>query len=115
LILWNVHDCRTKGKSEQVRNSISKRLAECKLVMHPGNTMIVYCKDGWQKENYPDVSFDFLGFTYQPRKAINRESNIFTGFLPAISNKAIKRIGNVVRSWNLRSWIGYDIEDLAGL
>jgi RNA-directed DNA polymerase len=105
--------CQTKTKAEHIKDSIQQRLAECKLVMHAGKTKIVYCKDGWRKGTYSDVSFDFLGFTFQPRKAKNRKEHIFTGFLPAISNKSIKRIGNVVRSWKLRSWIRYGIEDLA--
>jgi RNA-directed DNA polymerase len=105
--------CKTMSEAEQVKNAIKSRLAECKLEMHPGKTKIVYCKDGWRKGTYPTVCFDFLGFSFHPRQAINRKGRIFTGFLPAISNKSLKRIGNVVRSWRLRRWIGYDIEDLA--
>ncbi|MGO9144852.1 MAG: group II intron reverse transcriptase/maturase [Desulfomonilia bacterium] len=105
--------CKTKVEAEQIKDSIQYRLAECKLVMHPDKTRIVYCKDDNRKGDYQDVSFDFLGFTFRPRIARNRKGVIFTGFLPAMSNKALKRIGNTVRRWNLRRWYGYKIEDLA--
>jgi RNA-directed DNA polymerase len=105
--------CKTWSEAEQVKDCIKRRLAECKLEMHPDKTKVVYCKDGSRRGTHSTVCFDFLGFTFQPRKAINKKGQIFTGFLPAISNKALKRIGDVVRSWNLRSLVGYDIEELA--
>jgi RNA-directed DNA polymerase len=105
--------CKTREKAVQVKDSIEKRLAECKLVMHPEKTKIVYCKDSSRKGNYPDICFDFLGFSFRPRKSMGKRGLIFTGYLPAISNKAIKRIGNTVRSWKLRRWVGCNIVELA--
>ena len=49
--------------------SIALRLADCGLTMHPDKSKIVYCKDSNRNEQYPHVSFTFLGFTFRPRKA----------------------------------------------
>ena len=40
----------------------------------------------------PQQQFDFLGYTFQPRRARNRWGKFFVSFLPAISNKAAKAI-----------------------
>jgi hypothetical protein len=33
--------------------------------MHPDKSKIVYCKDSNRNEQYPHVSFTFLGFTFR--------------------------------------------------
>lgn len=62
---------------------------ECGLELHPEKTRIVYCKDKRRKE-CEHTSFDFLGYTFQPRSAGDRKGEKFLNFLPAISNKAAK-------------------------
>ena len=52
-------------------------------------TRIVYCKDSSRKENHEIISFDFLGYTFRPRKTKNTKTGcIFTGYLPGISQKS---------------------------
>jgi hypothetical protein len=58
------------------------QLAECGLTMHPEKSKIVYCKDSNRTQLYPQVYFTFLGFTFQPRKALSKQCRIFTSFLP---------------------------------
>ena len=41
------------------------RFAACKLVLHPEKTKIVYCKDANRRGDFPNQSFDFLGFTFR--------------------------------------------------
>ena len=43
-------------------SALADRLAVCKLVLHPGKTKIVYCKDANRRGDFPIISFDFLGF-----------------------------------------------------
>jgi hypothetical protein len=50
---------------------LQARLATCGLEMHPTKTKIVYCKDNNRGGNYPNVSFDFLGYCFRPRRAEN--------------------------------------------
>jgi hypothetical protein len=66
---------------------------------------VVYCKNNRCNEDYPDVSFDFLGFTFRHRGAKSKEGGSFTGFVPAISNKAAKAIRQEVRGWALKKKI----------
>ena len=56
-------------------------------------TRIVYCKDDDRPGQHEHIKFDFLGYTFQPRRAKNRWGKFFISFLPAISNKAAKRSG----------------------
>ena len=50
---------------------------------------------------YEQTSFDFLGYTFRPRRAKNRHGKLFISFLPGVSNKAAKSIRATIRSWRL--------------
>ena len=66
-------------------------------------TQIVYCKDSDRRGSYDHVKFDFLGYTFRPRRAKNRWGKPFVSFLPAVSSKAANSIGAKIRSWRLGS------------
>jgi RNA-directed DNA polymerase len=66
-------------------------------------TRIVYCKRDGRPGDYANVAFDFLGYTFQPRLAKNRQKECFVGFLPAISAKAATAIRATIREWRLAS------------
>ena len=104
--------CFTERQARFVRDKVSGRLAECGLRMHPDKTKIVYCRDHRRRESYPVVSFDFLGFTFQPRM-VPSEAGMFLGFSPAISRRARKRIVEVCRSWKLWNMCGSPLWALA--
>ena len=52
---------------------------------------------------YENIKFDFLGYTFQPRRAKNRWGKFFVSFLPAISAKAAKAIRQTIRDWRMAS------------
>ena len=81
--------------------SIALRLMECGLTMHPEKSKIVYCKDSNRTESSPRVYFTFLGFTFQPRKALSKQSRLFTSFLPGVSKDALTRMRQTVQGWKL--------------
>ena len=93
--------CKSLAQVTMLREALKRRLAVCKLEMSPSKTKIVYCKDGKRRENYPGISFDFLGYTFRPRKAKARDGSVFLSFLPAISGTAARVIRHTVRDWNL--------------
>jgi group II intron reverse transcriptase/maturase len=93
--------CRSQEQAEDVMQMIASRLAECGLTMHPEKSKVVYCKDSKRTGSYPNVSFTFLGFTFRPRAARGRQNRVFTGFMPAVSNVALKRIRQTVHGWRL--------------
>lgn len=105
--------CRTRRQAEHLLAALRERFAECGLELHPEKTRIVYCKDDDRKEAYPVTSFDFLGYTFRPRRSKNRWGKYFINFSPAVSSKAGKAIRQEVRSWNLPVRSDKALEDLA--
>lgn len=106
--------CRSKRQAESVLVAIRERFLQCGLELHPTKTRIVYCKDSDRRGTYEHVSFDFLGFSFQPRRAKNRWGKFFVSFLPAISAKAAKAIRVQMRNWKLASTRNNQrLEDLA--
>jgi RNA-directed DNA polymerase len=88
-------------------------LRECRLELHPEKTKIVYCKDEDRRGNYPNQKFDFLGYTFRPRKSKNRWGKLFVNFSPAISDRAAKAIRDEIRGWRLQSCSAKSLEDLS--
>ena len=105
--------CRTRWRAEVILSSLQKRLKDCKLELHPQKTKIVYCKDSNRKGDHEWIAFDFLGFTFRPRKAMSKTRHVFTGFTPAISRKSLNRISMTIRNWKLQRWSGQSIEEIA--
>ena len=105
--------CKSLTQATMLRERLRERLALCKLEMSPSKTKIVYCKDGKRKGNYPEISFDFLGYAFRPRKAIARNGAVFLNFLPAISGRAAKAIRQTVRDWRLHRRTPISLEEIA--
>ncbi len=64
--------CKSETQAQWLKERIEQRLAECRLELHPQKTKIVYCKDDDRRENYPNEKFDFLSYTFRPRRSKNR-------------------------------------------
>jgi RNA-directed DNA polymerase len=107
--------CVSLAQAERVRDAIAERLAECGLVLHPDKTRIVYCKDNRRKGSYEHESFDFLGFTFGPRRAQTRSGETFLGFLPAVSNTAAKAMRQRIRRMRLHMWTSVDLVTIAAV
>jgi RNA-directed DNA polymerase len=119
--------CNTKEQAEHLLEAIRERLGQVKLQVKESKTHIAYCKDYKRKTSHENVSFEFLGFSYQPRPRISkRDGNTFMAFAAEISPSNQKRIRQVIRelgAWNntrleitdlsellnsrLRGWINY--------
>ncbi|WP_448070472.1 group II intron maturase-specific domain-containing protein [Georgenia yuyongxinii] len=76
-------------------------------------TKIVHCPNGKRAGSFPEEQFTFLGYTFRPRGALSRSGAGFTGFLPAISDQALKGLNARVRSWRLHKRLGWTLADLA--
>jgi RNA-directed DNA polymerase len=105
--------CRTLVRAQQVLAALGKRMSEVGLELHPDKSGIVYCKDGKRRGDFPQIEFTFLGFTFRPRSAMSKHGTFFTGFLPAVSRQALKRMSVRVRAWRLHRWTGSEVSDLA--
>ena len=95
-----VAHCSTEGQARGLRASVADRLGSLGLELHPGKTKIVYCKDSMRTRDAEHTSFDFLGYTFQARVAKGKRG-FFVRFLPAMSNKARKAVGQKMRAWHL--------------
>jgi len=105
--------CHSKEEAEQLKQRLKERFAECGLELHPDKTRIVYCKDDDRKASNQETSFDFLGYTFRPRRARNYQGKYFVSFLPAISNTAAKALRREIHDWRIHLKPDKSIEDLS--
>ena len=105
--------CNSYEQACELLERIKERLKTHKLEVHPEKTKIVYCKDSNRAGGYDVVQFDFLGYTFRPRKSRNRRGRNFINFAPGISRKASKKIRDEIRSWNYHRRSDKSIDDLA--
>ena len=108
-----VAHCATETPAQQVLESIRQRLAQCRLEVHPGKTRIVYCKDDDRPRGYPQERFDFLGYTFRPRRSKNRWGKCFINCTPAVSTDAATKMRQEMRRWRLPLRSDKAIDDLA--
>ena len=107
--------CVSQYQARKVLAALHERMAEVGLELHPDKTRIVYCKDSNRRGSYEHTSFTFLGFTFRPRGTRREDGVQFTGFLPAISKDALKKISAEVRSWRLHRWVTSGGSEIARL
>lgn len=105
--------CDSEAEAKTIKTALALRLQECGLEMHPDKTRIAYCKDDDRREEHPITSFDFLGYTFRPRRSKNRWGKHFINFSPAMSAKAGKAIRQEVRRWKLHLRSDKSLLDLA--
>lgn len=108
-----VAHCRSESEAKALLVSITKRLEECKLEMHPEKSGVVYCKNDRRREDYPRIQFTFLGFTFRPRRSKARSGKVGTNFLPAVSAAAIQRMTREIREWRLPRQTSIGLNELA--
>lgn len=106
--------CRTEAQVRDVQRAVTQRLARCRLEAHPQKTKIVYCRDSNRRGQYPETRFDFLGYTFRPRRARNRAGELFTSFSPAVSDTAAKAMRRTMRrNWRIARRTDKSLSDLA--
>jgi len=119
--------CESKEQAEALLKVLQERLEQVKLRLNETKTHIVYCKDYRRKEQHKEVQFDFLGFSYEPRRSVVKGSNRhFTSYTAEISKRnqqkiteeikktvrwkdTTKQIEEIAENLNskLRGWINY--------
>lgn len=107
--------CRSQKEAESLLEELRGRLSDCRLELHPAKTKLVYCKDGKRRETYAHTRFDFLGFSFHGRTVQDRSGNLFTGFNPGVSRKALKRMNQAVRDLKVHRRTSLTLQELADL
>jgi len=105
--------CRTEAEAWLMKEVLESRFKECNLELHREKTRIIYCKDEDRRKEYSQTSFDFLGFTFRPRRSKNRWGKPFINFSPAVSNEAGKAMRQEARRWRLHLRSDKSLEDLS--
>jgi RNA-directed DNA polymerase len=105
--------CRSREDAERMLQRLQGRFAACGLELHPDKTRIVYCKDDDRRGSYRDASFDFLGYTFRPRRAKNWRGKYFVSFLPAISNESARKVRREIHDWRMHLKPDKTIDDLS--
>ncbi|MDH5229507.1 MAG: reverse transcriptase domain-containing protein [Gammaproteobacteria bacterium] len=107
--------CKSKRQAELVMKKLTARLKKCGLEIHPDKSSIVSCKDKNRKGNYSVIRFDFLGYTFRPRRCVNKKGEVHPNFLPAISKASKKAINQAIRRWHVQLKNDTTLVDLASM
>ncbi len=108
-----VAHCVSEAQARRVLGAIAQRMAEVGLELHAAKTRIVYCKDSDRRGSGEHESFDFLGYTFRPRRSQSRHGHYFVNFSPAVSDAAKKEVGRAIRSWRMHRRSDKSLMDLA--
>lgn len=108
-----VAHCRTLAEAQELLGNLKERFEECGLELHPEKTRIVYCKDDDRRGEYHETKFDFLGYTFRPRRSKSRHGKFFINFTPGVSRTASKAMRNKIRQWRMHLKPDRELEDLS--
>ena len=86
--------CVSLKQAEFILRAIRKRFAECKLELNEDKTKIVYCKKNHRDIPYECIQFDFLGYTFRPRRSIDANH-----WVPMELEDIAKEINPVIQGW----------------
>ena len=109
--------CKHIKEALRLLEAIKERFRACKLEVNRDKTKIVYCRRNQKKQPPFKVryqKFDFLGFTFKPR--ISKEhGKLVLAFTPAISQKSIARINEVLRKLKIHRWTYFSLSRVGEL
>jgi RNA-directed DNA polymerase len=107
--------CKSEAQAQLVLKMLERRLRECGLELHPEKTRIVYCQDINRQGKYPTIQFTFLGYTFRPRKAVDKYGRVYVNFSPGASREALKEMRQTVRGWHLQLKCDKELSDLSNM
>jgi RNA-directed DNA polymerase len=106
--------CVSRRQAEMVLASIAERMGEVGLELHPTKTRIIYCRDSNRRGGHEDIAFDFLGYTFMARAAVNKRTGAeFSSFAPAMSRDKVIEKNQEVRKWRMHRHVNDTLADLA--
>ncbi len=105
--------CRTEDEANTMRQRLDARLRDVGLELHPDKTRVVYCKDRDRTGTHEHVAFDFLGYTFRPRRIVTRQGKPSTTFSPAVSRQSMTAMRQSIRRRHLPLRSEWELADLA--
>lgn len=108
--------CRTMSEAVNLKAALMERMKSCGLELHPEKTQVVYCKDSNRRQTgVQKTSFDFLGYNFKPRMAVNsHRGEWFTNWLPAVSIASMRSMNEKMRKWHVLKQTTNTLQDVAG-
>ena len=103
---------RLFGAMQRRDRAATAGTAVCLVPAALQKTSVVYCRDA-NPGDYPERSFEFLGYTFRPRASRSRNGKCFVSFLSAVSSSAAKGMRRRVRRWRLHSRNDLELQDIA--
>lgn len=73
----------------------------------------MYCPQDGRNDPYGLTAFTFLGYTFRKRTARGGRNAVRNGFLPAVSQDAMKKMSRAVHGWRLHRWTTLSLDELA--
>jgi len=107
--------CKSEVQARWVLRKLGERLRACGLELHPEKTRIVYCHDVNRQTAYPTIQFTFLGYTFRPRKAVDKYGRVYVNFSPGVSREALRTMRQTVRGWHLQLMNDRELSDLSNM
>ena len=83
--------CCSEAQARMLLAALERRFDECGLTLHPEKTKIVYCKDEDRGRNYPNQTFDFLGYTFRPRLSRRKAGRVASRSVPHSQPRLARR------------------------
>jgi RNA-directed DNA polymerase len=105
--------CKSLVQAQLVLSKIAERFRQCGLELHPDKTRIVYCRDINRPATYLTTQFTFLGYTFRPRKAVDKYGRVFVNFAPAVSRDALRAMRQTIRGWHIQLKCDKTLDDLS--
>jgi len=105
--------CVSEHQAEFLLMNLKNRLQECKLELHPVKTKIVYCKDKDRTKEYPNIEFDFLGYTFRQVLIKDRLGRLQMNFLASVSKKSEQSLKDKIKVLEIHKRTGKPIEIIA--
>ncbi|MTI70524.1 MAG: RNA-directed DNA polymerase [Firmicutes bacterium] len=107
--------CRTEKEAKKILKDLDGRMKSCKLELHPQKTKIVYCKDKDRRREYPNVDFDFLGYTFKGVYIKCRTGRRGINFIASASKKSNKSFRTKIKALEVHKKTGCKIDMIAKL
>jgi RNA-directed DNA polymerase len=107
--------CGSYTLATQLLATLTKRLTECGLTVHPEKTRIVYCKKDKRNLKGHPVQFNFLGFSFQPIRNKLKSGGSFLQYDCKMSRKSKVRITQELMKSGFHNKSQWTIQGIANL
>jgi RNA-directed DNA polymerase len=103
--------CKSMREANALKRDLEGRLAGLGLELNREKSRVVYV-DTFKRYSVP-TQFTFLGYDFKLRTLKDPKGRLFRKAMPGAAMKAMKRMTETVRNWNVHRSTGEALDDLA--